>query len=60
MIKRAYFHMKWRDFSVALGRLGWMLKRHGLLRVHPQTSATAPKLVPDEQPFHGREGVAAE
>jgi radical SAM superfamily enzyme YgiQ (UPF0313 family) len=32
MVKRAYFHLKWADFSVAFGRFGWMLKRHGLLR----------------------------
>jgi anaerobic magnesium-protoporphyrin IX monomethyl ester cyclase len=63
MIKRAYFHIKWRDFSVALGRLGWMLKRHGLLKVHPQTSAGTPKLAPqmaDQGQFQGHEHVAAE
>jgi anaerobic magnesium-protoporphyrin IX monomethyl ester cyclase len=32
MVKRAYFHLKWADFSVAFGRFGWMLKRHGLMK----------------------------
>jgi radical SAM superfamily enzyme YgiQ (UPF0313 family) len=30
--KRTYFHLKWRDFSILFGRLGWMLKRRGLLK----------------------------
>jgi anaerobic magnesium-protoporphyrin IX monomethyl ester cyclase len=32
MVKRAYFHLKWADFSVAFGRFGWMLRRRGLLK----------------------------
>jgi hypothetical protein len=32
MVKRAYFHLKWADFSVAFGRFGWMLRRHGLVK----------------------------
>jgi radical SAM superfamily enzyme YgiQ (UPF0313 family) len=32
MVKRAYFHLKWSDFSVVFGRLGWKLKRLGFLK----------------------------
>jgi hypothetical protein len=32
MVKRAYFHLKWADFSVAFGRFGWMLRRHGWVK----------------------------
>lgn len=31
MAKRLYYHLRWFDFSVVLGSLGWALKRWGLL-----------------------------
>ncbi|MDX8399145.1 MAG: radical SAM protein [Gallionellaceae bacterium] len=32
LAQRFYYHMKWKDFSVVLGPLGWRLKRWGMLK----------------------------
>jgi len=32
LMKRAYYHLKWFDFSLVFGRVGWLLKRSGLLK----------------------------
>jgi len=52
MVNRAYFHLKWADFSVAFGRFGWMLKRHGVLRsfapIHDRSGGALPHPAADQ------------
>jgi anaerobic magnesium-protoporphyrin IX monomethyl ester cyclase len=63
MVKRGYFHLRWADFSVVFGRLGWMLKRHGLLtgsyRIHDRSGMAQPLGldVPSARLFHADEVI---